>query len=434
MEKKWKKVVYSGILCTVMTGPLTTFSTVQAASNTGSIGDMVWEDKNQNGRQDAGELGIPNIKMELFNSVGDKVNSVVTDKDGRYLFNNVPNGEYYVKINVPKEYNFYGAARFGTDTLTDYLKVNNNTIHDVDAGLVKKQASLPSFTWVYKPGGDVDLLKTDSITVSKYFTNTGGWQGILFSGIHTGNYALSSSDESVLKWQQTGGGFEILGKTGSSVITVKDKNTGELLKQLTVKIVEPLSSFTWGYKPGGDVNLLNTDSITVSKYFYNTGGWQGILFSGIHTGNYALSSSDESVLKWQQTGGGFEILRKTGSSVITVKDKNTGEVLKRLTVKVVEPLSSFTWIYKPGGDVDLLNTDSISVSKNFYNTGWWQGILFNGIHTGNYALSSSDESVLKWQQTGGGFEILRKIGSSVITVKDKNTGEILKQLTVNVTN
>ena len=35
---------------------------------TGAIGDFVWNDLNQNGIQDAGEAGIPNITVQLWNS------------------------------------------------------------------------------------------------------------------------------------------------------------------------------------------------------------------------------------------------------------------------------------------------------------------------------------------------------------------------------
>ncbi|PEF68199.1 SdrD B-like domain-containing protein [Bacillus cereus] len=140
---KWKKVMCGGILSTAVIGSqLTTLPIAHAAGNTGSISDTIWEDNNQNGRRDAGELGIPNIKMDLFKTTGELSNSTVTDNNGHYLFKDVPNGYYYLKLNVPSNYNFYGAPHFGTDMLSDYLEVKGNNLTGVGAGLVTKKPIL----------------------------------------------------------------------------------------------------------------------------------------------------------------------------------------------------------------------------------------------------------------------------------------------------
>lgn len=57
------------------------------------IGDRVWLDRNGNGFQDAGEPGVGNVKLQLFQ--GDMlVGSTISDPIGRYAFNdwNVDNG------------------------------------------------------------------------------------------------------------------------------------------------------------------------------------------------------------------------------------------------------------------------------------------------------------------------------------------------------
>ncbi|MFI0606907.1 MAG: SdrD B-like domain-containing protein, partial [Anaerolineae bacterium] len=66
---------------------------------TGSIGNTVWFDENGDGVQDAGEAGIPNVTVELWNS-GHTVllGTRITDADGQYLFTNVTAGTYQVDV------------------------------------------------------------------------------------------------------------------------------------------------------------------------------------------------------------------------------------------------------------------------------------------------------------------------------------------------
>ncbi len=77
-----------------------------------SIGDTIWNDKNQNGIQDAGESGVAGVKVELLDSNGDiakdihgnLINAVTTDSSGKYHFNNLGKGSYIVKITTPNGY------------------------------------------------------------------------------------------------------------------------------------------------------------------------------------------------------------------------------------------------------------------------------------------------------------------------------------------
>ncbi|MBW2195701.1 MAG: hypothetical protein JRF37_09080 [Deltaproteobacteria bacterium] len=38
-----------------------------------TIGDFVWNDENNDGIQDSGELGLSGVTVELFNSVGNSI-------------------------------------------------------------------------------------------------------------------------------------------------------------------------------------------------------------------------------------------------------------------------------------------------------------------------------------------------------------------------
>ncbi|UCD25342.1 MAG: DUF11 domain-containing protein, partial [Gemmatimonadota bacterium] len=77
---------------------------------TGSIGDFVWRDDDRDGIQDAGEPGIRDILVTLYedsdsNGVIDPaVDAVVmtatTDLSGNYLFENLPAGDYLVDVDT----------------------------------------------------------------------------------------------------------------------------------------------------------------------------------------------------------------------------------------------------------------------------------------------------------------------------------------------
>ncbi|MGE5411839.1 MAG: SdrD B-like domain-containing protein, partial [Clostridiales bacterium] len=71
----------------------------------GTLGDKVWFDSNKNGIQDAGEAGIQNITVQLYNSTSNALlGTTTTDANGLYLFNNLSAGSYYVKFVIPDGY------------------------------------------------------------------------------------------------------------------------------------------------------------------------------------------------------------------------------------------------------------------------------------------------------------------------------------------
>lgn len=66
------------------------------------LGDMVWHDKNANGIMDFGEEAIKGIVVQLF-SLPNKsfIKSTSTNSNGKYLFEDLPPGNYYVRFIVP---------------------------------------------------------------------------------------------------------------------------------------------------------------------------------------------------------------------------------------------------------------------------------------------------------------------------------------------
>ena len=71
-----------------------------------ALGDFVWEDLNKNGIQDDGEPGIPDVTVNLYTCADVFVATMQTDADGKYLFDNLTPGDYYVEFIAPAGYVF----------------------------------------------------------------------------------------------------------------------------------------------------------------------------------------------------------------------------------------------------------------------------------------------------------------------------------------
>ncbi len=73
-----------------------------------SLGNVVWNDLDQNGTQDAGELGIPGATVNLYEDAnndgtpdGVAIMTATTDPNGLYLFDNLLPGTYVVGVVPP---------------------------------------------------------------------------------------------------------------------------------------------------------------------------------------------------------------------------------------------------------------------------------------------------------------------------------------------
>lgn len=120
------------------------------------LGNFVWNDKNYNGLQDAGETGISGVKVTLFKADNTQVQQVTTNAQGNYTFTNIIEGEYYVTVDIPSTY-LKTISVFTNELLNSNFIANtsrsatffipyNADITDLDFGLVKK-LTLGDFVW-----------------------------------------------------------------------------------------------------------------------------------------------------------------------------------------------------------------------------------------------------------------------------------------------
>ncbi|MEZ4868797.1 MAG: SdrD B-like domain-containing protein [Caldilineaceae bacterium] len=69
-----------------------------------TLGNTVWLDTNSNGFLDPGEVGAPDVTVNLYTSSGELVASAQTDANGNYQFANLPPGAYYLEFVAPDGY------------------------------------------------------------------------------------------------------------------------------------------------------------------------------------------------------------------------------------------------------------------------------------------------------------------------------------------
>ncbi len=182
--------------------------------NLASIGDYAWYDVNRNGIQDAGETGITDVVVTLYDAAGTAVATTNTDTAGFYTFTHLFPGDYSVGFTPPPGYVFSPADQGGNNakdsdadrstgqTATTSLGVGE---HDMtwDAGLWLP-ASIGNYVWndvnlngIQDAGetGVVSVLVTlfnglDQV-VATTNTDATGYYG--FTGLVPGDYSVGFS-------------------------------------------------------------------------------------------------------------------------------------------------------------------------------------------------------------------------------------------------
>lgn len=185
-----------------------------------SIGDFVWDDKNQNGIQDAGEPGMPNITVTLYDASGNVKGTTFTDAQGKYAFNNVDvsNGCTQYKLGfspLPTKYT-WTKKRAGTDTTLDSNAPNlcqclpgytdlfticpGQSRLDIDAGMFNpggtQAVTMSSFTGKYENGISVLNWNASSQTDLNSYDIQRSNDGISFNNIGNVKAIKTSSGNS----------------------------------------------------------------------------------------------------------------------------------------------------------------------------------------------------------------------------------------------
>jgi protocatechuate 3,4-dioxygenase beta subunit len=192
----------------------------QTVNNNASVGDRVWNDVNNNGIQDPGELGVSGVTVTLRNAA---TNAVIgtqnTDALGNYLFTGLTPGTYYLVFGKPAGYNFSPQDASSNDeadsdvnpangVTAPFMLLSGEMNLSFDAGINKPGAPtgcIGDFVWIDEDNDgiqDADEVGRNGITVVLYdasdnvvaTTVTGRDGTYQFCGLAPGNYTVGFSN------------------------------------------------------------------------------------------------------------------------------------------------------------------------------------------------------------------------------------------------
>lgn len=122
-----------------------------------SLGDLVWNDTNRNGLQDAGEIGIGGVSVTLYGAGGDIVATTTTAGNGSYAFTGLMPGSYSIEFGGKTGY-AYTTPDQGADEALDSdadVSTGRTATFTLAAGANDTTWDAGLYTW-----SDVDAAKT----------------------------------------------------------------------------------------------------------------------------------------------------------------------------------------------------------------------------------------------------------------------------------
>ena len=134
--------------------PFYSLSGNNTAPQISEIYGLVWFDDNADGMVDPGENGITGVPVFLFTCSGAFVQSTLTDINGEYFFDNLPDGSYKVFFNksgLPSNYSFsyFGAQGLDNNAASNGFTLCFETDEDeylINAGLTVL-STIGNFVW-----------------------------------------------------------------------------------------------------------------------------------------------------------------------------------------------------------------------------------------------------------------------------------------------
>jgi len=190
---------------------------IKPANAKNALGNYVWFDADSDGIQDATEIGVQGVTVNLFNNSGVFITSTSTNINGEYLFTGISDGTYSVGFsNLPVGFNFTTKSATNDATGSDADIVSGRTSQvtlgssnrvdlSLDAGLIGIRGALGNYVWndIDKdgiqdaneppiPGVTVSLYAGNGTTlISSTVTNQNGLY--LFANLNAGNYVVGFS-------------------------------------------------------------------------------------------------------------------------------------------------------------------------------------------------------------------------------------------------
>ncbi len=241
---------------------------------TGKIGDFVWNDKNNNGLQDGGELGFDGVQLVLRDAANALIGTTTTSGGGKYEFDGLCGGSYTVTVTASTlPAGFVPTTSFAGDSNIDSngspavvtLPANNSEDLSIDFGYRQPPASLGDFVWndVNRDGiqdnGEpgIDGVKVDLFVCgmdpsgAPFMTqNTAGGGKYLFTNLAPGNYFVKFTLPSGFVFSPMDAGNDALdsdANLATGVTACVDLAPGEVNKDLDAGMNRPAESSLGNY-------------------------------------------------------------------------------------------------------------------------------------------------------------------------------------------
>ncbi|MBL0145588.1 MAG: carboxypeptidase regulatory-like domain-containing protein [Chitinophagaceae bacterium] len=265
-----------------------------------SLGNRVWYDMDNNGLQDAGELGVSNVKVELLDGSGNPVNVpgtgtpyvVYTNALGEYIFTGLDAGDYQVRF-----------SEFPSGYTSSTANVGANDAIDADANFSgNSNPATTATTGIYSLSEGEDNMTVDMGIVPPAGTNS------------LGNYVWNDLDSD---------GKQDAGEPGVQGVTVTLYGNG----------LDGL--------PGtaDDIVLGTTTTDSLGRY----------QFVGLPDGNYNVGFSN--------LPAGFTFTTKDASGATAADGSDANKVSGRTGTVALDPTnSSATGINDPNVDAGIVTT------------------------------------------------------------------------------
>ena len=150
------------------------------------VGNLVWEDIDGDGLQEAGESGLNNVTVRLYTHSGTLVATTTTDSNGLYEFDRLFPGQYYIEFVAPPDYEFTFPNQGGDDTVDSdadpgtgrtptFTLAEGDNQDQWDAGLYRP-ASVGNFVWHDVNGNGLQDSENgvNGVTVHLYYAGPDG--------------------------------------------------------------------------------------------------------------------------------------------------------------------------------------------------------------------------------------------------------------------
>jgi hypothetical protein len=159
-----------------------------------TLGDRVWLDKNHNGVQDADEVGVAGVKVDLYAEGGALVATTTTDAAGNYLFTPLASGGYTVEFTAPDGYRFtlHDASNNSLDATDSDPLVPNLEVTVSDGGVEPELGGPLSYTFYYTNSDPVlaasGVVITARIPEGTSYLATGSTPGWTCTNVEAGGF------------------------------------------------------------------------------------------------------------------------------------------------------------------------------------------------------------------------------------------------------